>query len=133
MFRLEAEFLGLCEIRFRLGFVTHLFVGNAPAVIRLGIFRIQSDGLVVVGNGLVIFALVYVGNATIVISIGVLRVESNSRIEVRYGFVEVALLSVDEATIVISIDELRIEPKEERLCDPQRSFHVSSASLASAP
>ena len=51
------------EILFRFGLLAVVRVGTAPTVIRHGKFRIEPDGLVEVGNRLVVVALVEIRDA----------------------------------------------------------------------
>ena len=71
--------------------VALLPVGPAAVAVGVGVFRVEPNGLGVVGDGLVVFALLAVGPAAIVIGVGVFWVEPNGLVVVGDGLVEVAL------------------------------------------
>ena len=50
-------------------------VGQAPVVVGQGIFRVQRDGLIKVGDGAVEIALIAVGVAAVVVGDGKVRIE----------------------------------------------------------
>ena len=60
-------------------------------------FRFELDGRGVVGNGLIVFALVSVAEAAIIIRRGILRGEPDGLGVVGYGFAKFALIFVDPA------------------------------------
>ena len=62
--RLVPESLGLGEVQVGLGVVAFLSVRAAPVVVRLRILRVDPDGLGVVGDGLVVVALLTIGIAS---------------------------------------------------------------------
>ena len=70
-----AELLGLGEIGFRFGLVALSPVVQSRLAVRLGVLRIEPDGLRVIGNRLVTLTLISVGRATDGIRNGILRVE----------------------------------------------------------
>ena len=62
-------------------------VDDAPVVVGVGVVGVEFDGLVVIGQGLVVAALVVVGDAPVDVGLGVVGVEFDGLVVVGQGFV----------------------------------------------
>ena len=94
---LVPEVLGVCEIFFRLGFLTFLGIRDATVVIRQGVLRVEANRFGVVSDGFVELTLLFVGQASVAIHCGIFRVEADRLGVISDGFVEVSLLEVNIA------------------------------------
>src|SRR5271166_6170048 len=82
------------------------------AAVEIGVYipRVEPDGLVVVGNGLVVILLSAPGFATTVVGVCILGIEPDGFVVVSNGLVVILLVAPDNATGVISACMHGIEP-----------------------
>src|SRR5271157_2131369 len=75
--------------------------GHAAVAIGVYIPRVEPDGLVVVGNGLVVILLVAPGFATVVISECMPGIEPDGFVAVSHGFVVILLAAPGSAAALV--------------------------------
>ena len=86
-----------------------VLVCRSPVDIGFGVFRIEPDGLIVVGNGLVDPAFPS-SAAPVGIGYGIFRIEPNGFAVVSDGFVGGCLLLVGDASATVGFGQFRVEP-----------------------
>jgi hypothetical protein len=91
------------------GEVAHIEPGLAAAVVGGGVFRVEPDGLVIVGDGAVEVTLLAPGIAAVVVGGDVFRVEPDGLVMVGDGAVEVTLVAPGIAAVVVGVGVFRVE------------------------
>ena len=83
--------------------------GHAPAVIGVGEFRVQADGLGEIGDGLLLLALDVVGDAAVVIRLGEFRLLADGLVIVGDGLVQLARGPVGAAAAIVGRGAIRVQ------------------------
>ena len=75
----------------------------------VGVFRVEADGLVEVGNGLVVLAHVAIGNAPATVRFGAFRVEPDGFVGVGNALVVLVLVDISAAPLAIGRGVFRVQ------------------------
>ena len=126
------EFPGPGDILVRFGLLALLGVGKTPNPIPLSIFRVESDDLRKVRNGLVVLALFLVCPAAVAIAAGIFRVQPDRLRQVLNSPVPLALFPVGSTPVIVRIGHFRIDPDRLRQV-PNTLVEVALILVGSTP
>ena len=83
--------------------------GVAEVEVGLGVILLESDGLAVLGDGLVQLALVLQGVAEVAVGLGVILLESDGLAVLGDGLVQLALILQGDAEVVVGFGVILLE------------------------